>query len=119
MSGLRFVLQCLPSGILQKVLSGKLALCGDTCRGRAADEKREWKKVSVKFAYVFPFGNRLRGRVLSKLVGKKNSVVGPHASISAARWVPRMGAGRSQQGCRGRSPMPPRQRRRFTVFTYY
>ena len=72
---------------MQKVFSGKLALCGDTCRGRAADEKREWKKVAVKFAYLFPFGNRLRGRVLSKLVG-------PHASISAARWVPRMGAGR-------------------------
>ena len=78
---------------MQKVFSGRLALCGDTCRGRAADEKREWKKVAVKFAYLFPFGNRLRGRVLSKLVGKKNSVVGVHASISAARWVPRMGAG--------------------------
>ena len=55
---------------MQKVFSGRLALCGDTCRGRAADEKREWKKVAVKFAYLFPFGNRLRGRVLSKLVGK-------------------------------------------------
>ena len=26
--------------------------------------------MAVKFAYLFPFGNRLRGRVLSKLVGK-------------------------------------------------
>ena len=95
------------------------SLCGETCRGGAADKKREWKKAAFKFAYIFPFGNRLRWRVLSKHVGKKNSVVGPQASISAARWVPRMGAGRSQQGCRGRSPMLPRQRRRFIVFSYY
>ena len=93
------------------------SLCGGTCRGGAADKKREWKKAAFKFAYVFPFGNRLRWRVLSKLVGKKNSVVGPQASICAARWIPR-GAGRSQQGCRVRSPMPPRQRRRFRVFTH-
>ena len=55
---------------MQKVLSGKLTLCGDACRGRAAEEKQEWKKMAAKFAYLFPFGNRLRGRVLSKLVGK-------------------------------------------------
>ena len=101
MSGLRFALQCLPRGILQKVFSGRLALCGDTCRGRAADEKREWKKVAVKFAYLFPFGNRLRGRVLSKLVGKKNFCRGPPCFDFRGALGPPDGGGAITAGVQG------------------
>ena len=89
------------AGILQKVFSGKLALCGDTCRGRAADEKREWKKVAVKFAYLFPFGNRLRGRVLSQLVGKKNFCRGPPCFDFRGALGPPDGGGAITAGVQG------------------
>ena len=56
-SGLPFVLQCLPSGILQKVPSGKLslALCGDTCRGGGAPPTKngsgkKWPSSSPTFS---------------------------------------------------------------------
>ena len=45
---------------------------------------------------------------------KRKFVGGSKSQLCRARWVPRMGAGRSIRGC-GVSP-PPRQRRRFWIF---
>ena len=77
------------------------SLCGDTCRGGAADKKREWKKAALKFAYVFPFGNRLRWRVLSKLVGKKNFCRGPPGLDFRGALGPPDGGGAITAGVQG------------------